>query len=131
LLFLVVSAWVNLQYLGKNVFSVSILHGETKEESIEEWQEVDAGGLYLIDTPGINEIDGEERERLALEVASRSDLLLFVVDSDLTDIELTALKTVADTQRPIILVVNKADQYNENEILELRTIIKQRVKNII
>jgi len=117
--------------LGKDVFSVSILHGETKTESIEAWHEVDAGGVYLIDTPGINEIDGDERERLAHEVANRSDLLLFVVDSDLTEVELAALKTVAATQRPIILVVNKSDQYNENEILELRTIVKQRVKGII
>ncbi len=117
--------------LGKDTFSVSILHGETKTEGIAEWQEVDAGGVYLIDTPGINEIDGEEREKLAHEVASRSDLLLFVVDSDLTDVELNALKMVADTQRPIILVVNKADQYNEDEVLQLRTIIRKRVKGII
>lgn len=117
--------------LGKQAFSVSILHGETKTEGIEEWQEVDAGGVYLIDTPGINEIDGEERERLAHEVANRSDLLLFVVDSDLTDVELSALKTVAATNRPIILVVNKADQYNEKEILQLRTIIRKRVTNLI
>ena len=117
--------------LGKQTFSVSVLHGETKTEGIAEWQEVDAGGVYLIDTPGINEIDGEERERLAHEVANRSDLLLFVIDSDLTDVELSALKIVANAQRPIILVVNKADQYNEAEILKLRTIIHKRVKNII
>ncbi len=117
--------------LGKQAFSVSVLHGETKTEGIEEWQQVDAGGIYLIDTPGINEIDGEEREQLAHDVANRSDLLLFVVDSDLTEVELAALKIVADTQRPIILVVNKADQYNEEEIFELRTIIRKRVKGLI
>ncbi|MCK5665948.1 MAG: 50S ribosome-binding GTPase, partial [Thiotrichaceae bacterium] len=117
--------------LGKQAFSVSILHGETKTEGIAEWQEVDAGGVYLIDTPGINEIDGEERERLAHEVASRSDLLLFVIDSDLTDIELNALKMVAATNRPIILVVNKADQYSEDEVLQLRTIIRKRVSGLI
>lgn len=117
--------------LGKQVFSVSVLHGETKTDSMESWQEVEAGGVYLIDTPGINEIDGEERENLAHEVASRSDLLLFVVDSDLTDVEIKALKTVANTQRPIILVVNKSDQYNDDEKLELRNIIRKRVKGII
>lgn len=117
--------------LGKQTFSVSVLHGETKTEGIAEWQEVDTGGVYLIDTPGINEIDGEERERLAHEVANRSDLLLFVIDSDLTDVELSALKIVAQTKRPIILVVNKSDQYTESEILKLRTIIRKRVKNII
>jgi len=117
--------------LGKKTFSVSILHGETKTEGIAEWEKVDAGGIYLIDTPGINEIDGEEREKLAHEVANRSDLLLFVVDSDLTDVELKALRTVAETKRPIILVVNKADQYSQDEILQLRSIIRKRVAGIV
>jgi len=117
--------------LGREAFSVSILHGETTKSSMKEWQEIDAGGIYLIDTPGINEIDGEERERLAHEVASRADLLLFVVDSDLTEVELLALKSVAETKRPIILVVNKSDQYNESELLQLRSIIRERVAGLI
>ena len=117
--------------VGREAFSVSLLHGETKTADMEAWKEIDAGGVYLIDTPGINEIDGEAREELAHEVAGRADLLLFVVDSDLTDVELKALKTVAETKRPIILVVNKADQYNENELMQLRTIIRERVTGII
>lgn len=117
--------------IGREVFSVSLLHGETKTADMESWKEVDAGGVYLIDTPGINEIDGEARESLALEVASRADLLLFVVDSDLTDVELKALQTVSETKRPIILVVNKADQYNETQLMELRTIIRDRVTGLI
>jgi len=117
--------------LGREAFSVSILHGETTTSSMKEWQEIDAGGIYLIDTPGINEIDGEERERLAHEVASRADLLLFVVDSDLTEVELLALKSVAESNRPIILVVNKSDQYNESELLQLRSIIRERVTGLI
>ena len=51
--------------LGKQAFSVSVLHGETKSEGIAEWQEVDAGGVYLIDTPGINEIDGEAQRKIS------------------------------------------------------------------
>ena len=117
--------------IGREVFSVSLLHGETKTADMESWKEVDAGGVFLIDTPGINEVDGESREALAHEVAGRTDLLLFVVDSDLTDVELKALKTVAETKRPIILVVNKADQYNENQLIELRTIIRNRVTGLI
>lgn len=117
--------------IGRDVFSVSLLHGETKTADMEAWKEVDAGGVYLIDTPGINEIDGEAREALAHEVAGRADLLLFVVDSDLTDVELKALRTVAETKRPIILVVNKSDQYNEQQLIELRTIIRDRVSGLI
>jgi small GTP-binding protein len=117
--------------LGREAFSVSILHGETTKVDMQKWEELDAGGIYLIDTPGINEIDGEARERVAHEVAGRSDLLLFVVDSDLTEVELQALKIVTESNRPIILVVNKSDQYNESEIIKLRGIIRKRVAGMV
>ncbi len=117
--------------LGKDVFSTSILHGETKTVGMQAWEEYQDGGLFLLDTPGINEIEGEEREQMAHEVASRADLLLFVIDSDLTDVEMEALKIIADDKRPILLVVNKSDQYTEDEQLQLRKIIRERVKGFI
>ncbi len=117
--------------IGKTVFSTSILHGETKTVDMQNWSEYHDGGVYLLDTPGINEIDGEDREAMAHNVAERADLILFVVDSDLTDVEMEAFKVVTATNRPIILVVNKADQYNENEQLQLRKIIRERVKGLI
>jgi small GTP-binding protein len=117
--------------IGKEHFSVSLLHGETKQVDMSQWDEYADGNIYLLDTPGINEISGEEREQIAHEAASRADLLLFVVDSDLTESEISALKIVASTQRPIILIVNKADQYTEKEQLELRSIIRDRTKNIV
>lgn len=117
--------------LDKDAFSVSVLHGETKQSNIENWEEYEDGGLYLIDTPGINEVAGEERERLAHEVAERADLVLFVVDSDLTDVEFRALKTVTNHHRPTLLVINKADRYTEKEQRELRAVIRERTASII
>ncbi|MCB1771893.1 MAG: 50S ribosome-binding GTPase, partial [Candidatus Competibacteraceae bacterium] len=64
--------------LGETRFSTSPLHGETTRAAHARWQEYDAGGVFLIDTPGINEVAGEEREQLAHDVASRSDLVMFV-----------------------------------------------------
>lgn len=117
--------------IGKPVFSTSILHGETKTVNMQNWEEYHDGGIYLLDTPGINEINGEDREEMAHHVAERADLILFVVDSDLTDVEMEAFKTVTDTNRPIILVINKADQYNDDEQLQLRKIIRDRVRSLI
>ena len=117
--------------LGKSAFSVSVLHGETRSVNMQQWEEYADGGLFLIDTPGINEIDGEARERMAHEVASRTDLLLFVVDSDLTDVEFQALKIVAAAHRPILLVVNKADRYTEDEQRQLRSILRTRTQGVI
>ena len=117
--------------LGKDAFSVSVLHGETKTAGIQAWEEFSDGGLFLIDTPGINEIEGEARERMAHEVASRSDLLLFVIDGDLTDVEFRALKTVASSHRPTLLIVNKADRYTETEQRQLRGVLRERTQGVI
>ncbi len=117
--------------LGKKVFSVSVLHGETKHADMQQWNEYSDNGVFLIDTPGINEIDGEAREKMAHEVAQRADLVLFVVDSDLTDVEFQALKTVATSYRPTLLVVNKADRYTDEEQRELRSILRLRTQGII
>lgn len=98
--------------LGEPRFATSPLHGETKDARMAHWRtESGGGGVYLIDTPGINEVDGEARERLAHEVAGRADLVLFVVDGDITQPEIAALRRIAAESRPMLLVFNKADRY--------------------
>ena len=62
--------------------------------------------------PGIDELDGETREALATEVARRADILIMVCEGDLTRREFAALQTLAARQRPVLLVLNKADRYN-------------------
>lgn len=106
--------------LGETRFEVGVLHGTTTRSGRGEWREASTQGVHLIDTPGINELSGEEREKLAFEVAGRSDLVLFVVDGDMTSIEVDALRMLASTQRPILLALNKADRYTATQRSELR-----------
>ena len=108
------SALVNA-LLGEQRFSTSPLHGETRTIQSGQWNEFHDGNVYLIDTPGINEVDGEAREQLAKDVAGRADLVVFVVDGDLTQIELDALQTLAGMRRPLIMVLNKVDRYDSHE----------------
>ena len=81
--------------IGAERFAVSPLHGETRDTAMAGWRELGDGGVYFIDTPGLDEVHGESREKLAREAANRADLVLFVVDADLTASELEALKAVA------------------------------------
>lgn len=117
--------------LGENRFRTSPLHGETRRTDLANWEEYQAGGVYLIDTPGLDEVDGEAREKLAHEVAARTDLILFVVDGDITDVELKALRRLAEQHRPIILVLNKADRYTASEQALLLDALRKRTERWI
>jgi small GTP-binding protein len=117
--------------IGDAVFSVSPLHGETRHSAMQPWREEEAGGVFLIDTPGLDEAGGEERERLAREVAGRSDLVIFVLDGDLTATELGALRTVVEQGRPVLLALNKADLFTADELAALLASLRARVAGLV
>ena len=117
--------------LGHEAFEVGVLHGTTVEAEQATLDEARHDGLVLIDTPGINELDGEAREKLAFDVAEVSDLVVFVCDGDLTREELDALKTLAATQRPLLLALNKADRYSADELADLLAQLRQRVAGLV
>jgi GTP-binding protein Era len=117
--------------IGEQRFSVSPLHGETKRSAMEQWSEVEAGGVYLIDTPGLDEAGGEQREELAREVAQRSDLVMFVLDGDITESERRALKTLLAQGRPVIVVLNKRDLYTDDEVEALLGSIRSKTAGLV
>jgi small GTP-binding protein len=117
--------------IGERRFSTSALHGETRKNEMAHWDEQESGSLFLTDTPGINEIDGEARERMAREVSQRSDLVLFVIDGDMTDSEYSALQELAQEHRPLLLVLNKCDRYTAVQREELRISLLARLEHII
>jgi GTPase len=117
--------------LGRDAFSTGVLHGTTRARDAQRWQEVGGQGLHLIDTPGINELSGEEREQLAFDVAGISDLVIFVVDSDMTQSEVAALSTLAQTRRPVLLALNKADRYTEDERDRLLARLREHAAGLV
>ncbi len=117
--------------IGEKKFATSPLHGETRQSSITPWVEVEAGGVFLIDTPGLDEAGGEQRELLAKEVAERSDLVIFVLDSDITDSELLSLKTLLEQGRPVVIALNKTDLYTTEELASLLRSIEEKVSGMV
>ena len=102
--------------IGEERFSVSPLHGETRYSSMQAWSEVEAGGVFLIDTPGTRRGRGRgSRGAGEARLPGRSDLVIFVLDGDITETELDALKAVLAQGRPVIVVLNKSDLYTTSE----------------
>ncbi len=112
--------------LGKAVFSTSPLHGETSRQQRSNWDFVNSGHVVLIDTPGIDELDGEAREELARSVAGSSDIVLLVCDGDLTETEFEAARGLADGRQPMLMVLNKADRYSQSELDSLLAHLRDR-----
>jgi GTP-binding protein Era len=117
--------------LGREVFSTSPLHGETKSEGREVWQSLREGHVVLIDTPGIDELDGAEREELARRVSRRSDVTLMLCEGDLTDFEFQALRELCAAQRTVLLVLNKSDRYTSEEQEALLQRLRERCAGLL
>jgi GTP-binding protein Era len=117
--------------IGEQKFAVSPLHGETRKTTMEQWSEVEAAGVYLIDTPGLDEAGGEDRETMAKEVAHRSDLVIFVVDGDITDSELQSLRTLLEQGRPVVVALNKSDLYTQDELDALLQSVREKTAGLV
>ncbi|MEG4243327.1 GTP-binding protein [Microcoleus sp. MON2_D6] len=134
--------------LGQNVFETGPTHGVTRTTTIGQW-DVGEGideklpdrlspviyrlsQVELIDTPGIDEVDGETREMLARRVAQQADLILFVVAGDITKVEYAALSQLREAGKPMLLVFNKIDQYPDADRLAIYHKIRDdRVKELL
>lgn len=119
------SAMINA-LIGEEAASVSAEGGWTRESWLVAWDKcgyhipgLADSKVALIDTPGINEVEGEARAQLARDAASHGDLILFVTDSDLNQTEYESLKQLIEINRPVIVVLNKKDLYSQHEIDQL------------
>ena len=135
--------------LGQEIFETGPIHGVTQTVQTAQWStEPIAEGssdfwrvilpglgtsrIELIDTPGIDEIDGETREALARQLAQQSDLILFVIAGDMTQVEYQALSELRQASKPILLVLNKVDQYPEADRQTIYAKIRdERVRELL
>jgi GTP-binding protein Era len=137
--------------LGQDIFETGPTHGVTQTIQTAQWSAkreaigtsdhdlwtVTLPGLgnsriELIDTPGIDEVDGETREALARQIARQADLILFVIAGDITKVEFAALSELRQASKPILLVLNKIDQYPEADRIAIYEKIRDdRVKKLL
>ena len=109
----------------------------SQDENLEKVKKFTLSGwgnsqIQLIDTPGIDEVDGETREALARDIAQKTDLILFIIAGDLSKVEYNALSQLREVGKPMILVFNKIDQYPEADRVAIYEKIRdERVKELL
>ncbi|MEA5575880.1 GTP-binding protein [Anabaena sp. UHCC 0451] len=112
--------------LGAKILQTGPLNGVTQWPRSLRWQPGGKIIVELIDTPGLDEIEGETRAQMARDVARQADLILFVVSGDITRTEYQALLELRQAQKPLILVFNKIDLYPDTD----RTKIYQNLQQL-
>jgi len=108
---------------------VDAVGGSTSGVQRYRWNNEAGHQILLTDVPGIG---GHEAglDELAGEEAKRAHLVLFVCDSDLTRSELNAVKNLLAFDKPIILILNKADRYDDDERAMLLQSLLQRIEQL-
>ena len=108
---------------------IDVVGGSTDDVRHFRWRNDAGTEILLTDVPGTG---GHEDglDEIATEEAKRSHLVLFVCDSDLTRAELNAIKSLLAFDKPIILVLNKADRYSADEQATLMQKLLQRIDDL-
>ena len=84
--------------------------------------------INIIDTPGLFESsrEGEKREKSTIIEASKSDIILFVIDQDINKYELFLVEKLLELKKKIIIVLNKCDLRTEKQ----NNIIRENIISI-
>ena len=119
--------------MGQDVMATDVAHGKTRQQQAVSWP-ISIPGLdqiELVDTPGIDEIQAAARARLARRIAMEADLVLLVIDSDLTRTDKDALRVLQDAGKPVQLVLNRCDRWQAEATTEVLNSIRSRLTSEI
>ncbi|MEM7281699.1 MAG: Era-like GTP-binding protein, partial [Pseudomonadota bacterium] len=116
-------------FLPDAVLEVSVLGGSTAEVNRYEWVSSDGDSILISDLPGFNQVSGET-EQLAIDEALRCHIVVFLCEGDLSRTEFEALKRLSDSEKPVILALNKVDSYTVEEVTQIRDVLKARMDSL-
>ncbi|UPG86725.1 50S ribosome-binding GTPase [Luteibacter aegosomatis] len=89
--------------------------GTTKTVTLHDGPSPTGDTWTIADVPGSAEAGGEAHERIARDEALRAHAVVYVCAGDLTRTQATELRWLGYFGKPLVLVVNKADQWTDGE----------------
>jgi GTP-binding protein EngB required for normal cell division len=105
---------------------IDVIGGSTDNVQSYRWRNEAGTEILLTDVPGIGGVDGELSDVAAAE-AQRSHVVLFVCDGDLTRQEMKSIETLLGFDKPLVLVLNKADRFTTSEQAALMEKLLERI----
>ncbi len=94
---------------GREAFATEVRGGTTITRNEVAWERFDK--VFLVDTPGLGEVDGERHVWIAADSAKDADVVLLVVDGPLRESEFKLLEKLGQMEKRVIVCLNKSDWY--------------------
>ena len=116
--------------LEKDIFKTDIINGTTREIQAEEckFKDQSLNSIELLDSPGFDFCDIKFPDKVYSSI-NHSDLILFIISGDLNRNELNEISSFIKDGKKIILIFNKIDLFNKNELKEIIENIRFKLPN--
>jgi len=108
---------------------IDVVGGSTDDTRHYRWRNEAGSEILLTDVPGIGGTDGR-LSAIAADEAKRAHVVLFVCDSDLTRPEIRSIEALLVFDKPLVLVLNKADRFTSEEQATLMQSLLERVDEV-
>ncbi len=114
--------------LKKEIFKTDIINGSTRKIQSEEWvlKDQTLRSIELLDSPGFDFCEIKSPDKIYSYI-NHSDLILFIVSGDLNRNELSEINSFIKNGKKIILILNKIDLFNNDELKEIIENIKLKL----
>jgi predicted GTPase len=106
--------------------AIDVVGGSTSNVRHYRWQNDSGNEILLTDVPGTGGHD-EGFDEMALEEARRAHVVLFVCEGDLTRAESRDVEQLLALDKPLVMVMNKADRFDLEEQAALMQRLLERV----
>lgn len=107
-----------------------VVGGTTREVAHADVVLDDGLALDLADVPGTNEVDGDAWARIARAEAARAHALVYVSDGEPTRAQDADLRRIGRFGKPLLLALNKADRYRDDELAVLLPRLRERYAGV-
>jgi uncharacterized protein len=105
--------------------AVGVTAGTTRAVQHYHWRLPSGDAVELADVPGSG--DDSELGETALEEAVRAHLVIYVCDGDLSRSQFADVETLAAIGKPLVVAVNKADWYAEEDLQRIVARLAERL----
>jgi uncharacterized protein len=105
---------------------VDVRGGTTRAVAHYRGRMPDGRELVLADVPGSAEVEGRVREQIARDEALRAHAVVYVAASDVTRAQDAEIGWLLGFGKPLVVAVNKADQYDDAEVDALLQKLRDR-----